>query len=46
MHASHKMPQATPIIPREVWIGEAQRGNNSLQQNFRKEEHQIENVNS
>ncbi len=39
-------PQAAPIIPCEVQNGEAQRCTNSLQQNSRKEQHQIENVDS
>jgi hypothetical protein len=42
----HKMPQVAPIIPHEVQTGEAQKHTNNLQQNSRREECQIENVDS
>lgn len=40
------MPQAIWIIPHEVQIGETLKHISSLQQNFKKEKHQIENANS
>jgi hypothetical protein len=40
------MLQVAPIIFGEEQIGEAQKCTNSLQQNFRRKECQIENVNS
>jgi hypothetical protein len=40
------MPQVAPIIPHEVQTGEEQKWTNNLQQNSRKEECQIENVDS
>jgi hypothetical protein len=44
--ASHKTPHVIPIILCEVQIGETQRRGSNLQQNSKKEECQIENVNS
>jgi hypothetical protein len=38
--------QVAPIILREVQNGEAQSCTSNLLQNFRKEEHQIENADS
>ncbi len=40
------MLQAASIIPREVQINEAQKCTNILQQNFIRDEHYIENVDS
>ncbi len=42
----HRTPQVTPIIPREMQIGEAQRCTNSLQQNSRRVDCKIKNANS
>jgi hypothetical protein len=42
----HRTLQATPIIPSEMQIGEAQKRTNSLQQNSKRKECQIENVDS
>jgi hypothetical protein len=44
--ASQRTPHATPIIPHEVQTSETQKHTNSLQQNSKREEFHIKNVNS
>jgi len=43
---SHKTLHVEPIIPHEVQTSEAQKCTNNLQQNSKRKECQIENVNS
>jgi hypothetical protein len=40
------MPHVVPIIPNELQIGEAQRRTNNLLQNSKRDEREIENVDS
>ncbi len=45
-HVGHKTPKATPIMPHEMQIGEAQRCTSNLMPNSKREERQIENADS